>query len=228
MKLYPKNYRPDIDGLRALAILAVVIFHAFPNKLPGGFIGVDIFFVISGFLISNHILKDLELGKFSFFDFYSRRISRIFPALLLMLTVLLAFSWFFLMPDDYASLGKNTVAGIAFVSNFTSLHDSGYFDASSLQKPLLHLWSLGIEEQFYILWPILLFLVRKIKNGPFIMTVFLFVPSFLFNIYLVKNNQSSAFYLPFTRFWELLIGCFLGVRNVSNKPKDFFLFWGWV
>ena len=143
------SYRPDIDGLRAIAVLLVVFHHAFPKLLPSGFIGVDLFFVISGFLITTIIFKSLEHGSFSFLDFYARRIKRIFPALGLVLVACLAYGWFTLLPTDYKQLGKHTLAGAAFVSNFVLWNESGYFNGDSKLKPLLHLWSLGIEEQYY-------------------------------------------------------------------------------
>jgi len=144
------NYRPDIDGLRAIAILCVVGFHAFPTQLQGGFVGVDIFFVISGYLISTIIYNEVEKDSFSFRQFYFRRIKRIFPALLLVLSVTWLFGWFVLYPDEFKQLGKHVVGGLTFVSNFVLLIEMGYFDNASETKPLLHLWSLGIEEQFYI------------------------------------------------------------------------------
>jgi peptidoglycan/LPS O-acetylase OafA/YrhL len=157
---HPK-YRADIDGLRAIAVLSVVAFHAFPGSLRGGFIGVDVFFVISGFLISTIVFENLDSGTFSFATFYSRRIRRIFPALFLVLLASLAFGWFALLADEYAQLGKHVAAGTGFVSNLVLWGEAGYFDNSADTKPLLHLWSLGIEEQFYILWPLLLWLASR-------------------------------------------------------------------
>ncbi|ABR91569.1 Hypothetical protein mma_1707 [Janthinobacterium sp. Marseille] len=136
------KYRPDIDGLRAVAILPVVIFHAFPQYVIGGFVGVDIFFVISGFLISSIIIKEINEGKFTFQQFYARRIKRIFPALILILTTCLAAGWIALMPNEFDSLGKHVLSGAGFVSNFVLLSELGYFDSAAEFKPLLHLWSL--------------------------------------------------------------------------------------
>lgn len=157
---HPK-YRPDIDGLRAVAIVSVIAFHAFPGRMPGGFIGVDIFFVISGFLISTIIFSSLERDRFSLEEFYIRRIRRIFPALILVLLACLVFGWFVLLKDAYAQLGKHTAAGAGFIQNFVLWRESGYFDTDAETKPLLHLWSLAIEEQFYIFWPLLLAFVWK-------------------------------------------------------------------
>src|SRR4051794_14346546 len=147
-------YRRDIDGLRAFAVLAVVTFHAFPWLMPGGFVGVDVFFVISGYLISGLISQRLAEGRFTFTDFYARRIKRIFPALIVVLVACYAFGWLTLLPVEFAALGKHIAAGMGFVSNFALWREAGYFDASAATKPLLHLWSLGIEEQFYLVWPL--------------------------------------------------------------------------
>jgi peptidoglycan/LPS O-acetylase OafA/YrhL len=176
---HPK-YRADIDGLRAIAVLSVVCFHAFPVRLKGGFIGVDIFFVISGYLISTIIFDNLERDSFSFVEFYSRRIKRIFPALLLVLIACLAFGWFALLADEYKQLGKHIAAGAGFVSNFVFWNESGYFDNAAETKPLLHLWTLGIEEQFYIIWPLLLWAAWKRKFNLLTITLVIAIISFLF------------------------------------------------
>ena len=152
------KYRPDIDGLRAVAVLLVVIFHAFPELKGGGFIGVDVFFVISGFLITGIIVNDLERGRFSFKGFYARRIKRIYPALLVVLLVCFVSGWYLLLPDEFESLGKHIAGGAGFVANLVLWGESGYFDLQTALKPLLHLWSLGVEEQFYFLWPLILYL----------------------------------------------------------------------
>ena len=168
--IHPK-YRPDIDGLRAVAILLVVMFHAFPNLVPGGFIGVDVFFVISGFLISTIVISNLEKNSFSFLEFYSRRIKRIFPALILVLVTCFTFGWFALLSDEYAMLGKATAAGAAFVANFLFRQDSVYFAGAAIMKPLLHLWSLGVEEQFYIVWPLLVWALWKARFNFLVFTL---------------------------------------------------------
>src|SRR3954470_7116910 len=157
------TYRPDVDGLRAVAVVSVVLFHAFPAAAPGGFAGVDLFFVISGFLISGIILSDLGKGSFTIADFYRRRVRRIFPALILVLAACLAIGWRVLLPDEFRQLGKHIAAGAGFVSNLALWRESGYFDKAAETKPLLHLWSLGIEEQFYLFWPPLLVLAWKRK-----------------------------------------------------------------
>nr|AAM22599.1 O-antigen acetylase [Vibrio cholerae O37] len=150
------NYRPDIDGLRALAVLSVVLYHAFPSYLQGGFVGVDIFFVISGFLITSILLKELNNDDFKFSDFYLRRFNRIFPSLIVVLIFSFFIGWFIYLPKEFEQLSKHILGGVFFVSNFILLGEVGYFDAAAETKPLLHLWSLGIEEQFYIVWPFLL------------------------------------------------------------------------
>lgn len=199
-------YRPDIDGLRAVAVLSVVAFHAAPNFLTGGFVGVDVFFVISGYLISRIIFESLERGAFSFREFYCRRINRIFPALLFVLLATYAIGWFTLLADEFKMLGKHTAAGAGFASNIVLLTEAGYFDASADTKPLLHLWSLGIEEQFYLMWPVALLLAWKRKYGLLALTVIAAVVSFYLNIRGVKSVPVETFFLPHTRFWELLCG----------------------
>lgn len=199
-------YRPDIDGLRALAVLAVVVFHAFPEFLPGGFVGVDVFFVISGFLISTILFKSLDAGTFSFRTFYARRIRRIFPALLLVLAASCALGWLALLADEYRLLGKHVAAGAGFVSNFALLREAGYFDVSAETKPLLHLWSLGVEEQFYIVWPLLVWLAWRRRIGLFWLVALLAAISFALNLAGTWGDAASTFYSPHTRFWELLCG----------------------
>ncbi|HEY6456412.1 MAG TPA: acyltransferase family protein [Steroidobacteraceae bacterium] len=210
-------YRPDIDGLRAIAVLAVLLYHAFPACLPGGFVGVDIFFVISGFLISGIIFDGLEKGTFSFVEFYSRRIRRIFPALALVCAACLIFGWFALLPDEYRQLGTHVAGGAGFLSNFVLLRESGYFDIDAKLKPLLHLWSLGIEEQYYLVWPAALFLCRSRRRATALLLVLVGGVSFALNLYYTSRDPSLAYYLPFTRFWELMIGSALAfaARNAT-------------
>ena len=215
---HPK-YRPDIDGLRAMAILVVIIFHAFPKEMPGGFIGVDIFFAISGFLISTIIFSSLERDSFSLVEFYVRRVRRIFPALILVLVSCLVFGWFVLFVDEYKQLGKHTAAATSFIQNFTLWSESGYFDNLAETKPLLHLWSLAIEEQFYIFWPLLLAFVWK-RHWSFLrLTAIITALSFATNIYLIfAEHTTAAFYLPFSRFWELMVGGVLAYF-VLHRPQ---------
>jgi peptidoglycan/LPS O-acetylase OafA/YrhL len=200
------SYRRDIDGLRAIAVLSVVLFHAFPSALRGGFIGVDIFFVISGFLISSIVLKELGQGHFSFAGFYARRVKRIFPALILVMGASLAFGWFALFPDEYQQLGKHVVGGAGFSANFFYWAQIGYFDTAAETKPLLHLWSLGIEEQFYIFWPAVLLLAWKRRANLLTVTAGLALLSFLVNLGGIAHHASATFYSPASRAWELLLG----------------------
>lgn len=205
---HPK-YRADIDGLRAVAILSVVCFHAFPNWVKGGFIGVDIFFVISGFLISTIMIGSLERNSFSFVEFYIRRVKRIFPALLLVLSACFIFGWVALSAEEYKQLGKHIAGGAGFTSNFLLWNESGYFDSAAETKPLLHLWSLGVEEQFYIIWPLLLWFAWKWRSNLLLIAIVVGLLSFAWNIYEVRNDLSAAFYSPQTRFWELMAGSVL-------------------
>ena len=218
--LHPK-YRPDIDGLRALAVLAVIGFHAFPELIPGGFIGVDVFFVISGFLISTILFENLAAQSFSFLDFYSRRIRRIFPALILVLVSCYLVGWFVLLPDEYSQLGKHMAGGAGFIQNWLLWGESGYFDNVAETKPLLHLWSLGIEEQFYIIWPILLWLAYRLRLNLLTLTILTGLISFALNIHgiSVKQDLVATFYSPQTRFWELAIGAVLAYLLLYPSPR---------
>jgi peptidoglycan/LPS O-acetylase OafA/YrhL len=203
------KYRPDIDGLRAVAVLAVIGFHAFPDRVRGGFVGVDVFFVISGYLITTILLASLAAGRFSFAEFYGRRIRRIFPALLLVLCACYAFGWFALWPDEYAQLGRHIAASAGFVTNFALWGESGYFDNAAETKPLLHLWSLGVEEQFYIVWPLLLWAAWKLRISLAAAIALTAAASFAAGIVVTGRDPVAAFYAPHTRFWELLIGAAL-------------------
>jgi len=203
------TYRPDIDGLRAVAVVSVVGFHAFPEWVTGGFIGVDIFFVISGYLISTIIMSGLARDNFSFVEFYSRRIRRIFPALLIVLAACFAIGWFVLFSDEYMQLGTHLVGGAGFVSNLILWRESNYFDNAAYTKPLLHLWSLGVEEQFYVVWPLLLWIASKRRANLGAITVAIIAASFALNVYQSGGDPTGAFYSPLTRFWELMIGSLL-------------------
>jgi peptidoglycan/LPS O-acetylase OafA/YrhL len=225
-------YRPDIDGLRAVAVLAVVAFHAFPRSIKGGFIGVDIFFVISGFLISTIILLGLEHNTYSFVDFYARRVRRIFPALVLVLVACFAFGRSVLFVGEYQQLGKHITAGAGFLSNFVLWSESGYFEEATETKPLLHLWSLGIEEQYYLVWPILLWAAWKWRNsiGPVIAGTVLV--SFAYNLYAARTDAVADFYSPQTRFWELLAGsllAYMSLRGIklSSRASAFLDSWSY-
>ncbi|WP_201189205.1 acyltransferase family protein [Pseudomonas fluorescens] len=216
---HPK-YRPDIDGLRAVAVLLVVGYHAFPGWVPGGFIGVDVFFVISGYLISTIIYGSLEHQKFRFTEFYARRIRRIFPALLLVLISCYAFGWFSLPTGEYKQLGKHIAGSASFASNLVLWKESGYFDTAAELKPLLHMWSLGIEEQFYIVWPIILWSAWRMRLNILTLTVILLGASFALNIINIESNPSSTFYFPQTRAWELLSGSVLAYLVLRHSEQS--------
>lgn len=213
------TYRADIDGLRAIAVLSVILFHAFPGWLHGGFAGVDVFFVISGFLISGIILQELRQGNLRFSGFYARRIRRIFPALITVLTAVCAAGWFLLTPDEYEQLGKHIAAGAGFVGNFTLCGEAGYFDSAAELKPLLHLWSLAIEEQFYLVYPFMLWIVYRVKFNPLAAIVLLFLLSFGINIAQVTAHPETTFFYPHTRFWELWVGAILASINLFYREK---------
>lgn len=211
-------YRPDIDGLRAVAVLSVVAFHA-TKRISGGFVGVDVFFVISGYLISSIIYTSLQNGTFSFADFYARRIKRIFPALILVLFTSWVLGWFLLEPTSYVLLGKHIVASAAFASNILLWTESGYFDSAASFKPLLHLWSLGIEEQFYLLLPVLLFLLWKREKNIGHWIAILLGLSFAINVTSISQSPVANFYLPFSRFWELLTGVALAYVSLNHRTR---------
>lgn len=202
-------YRAEIDGLRAFAVLSVVIYHAFPARLTGGFTGVDVFFVISGYLITAQIFTNLDEGKFSFLDFFQRRIRRIFPALILVMASSLIFGWFALVSEEFQQLGKHVASGAAFIVNFILVGESGYFDTAADTKPMLHLWSLAVEEQFYLIWPAVLWLAWRRRFSLIWITVLVAVASFYFNLRFVESNLTETFFWPFGRFWEMLSGSVL-------------------
>jgi peptidoglycan/LPS O-acetylase OafA/YrhL len=217
------NYRRDIDGLRAVAVIGVLVCHAFPTLLPGGFVGVDIFFIISGFLISSIIFAALATKSFSFFNFYAKRIKRIFPPLAVVLIASLVAGWFVLLPDEYALLGKHAAYAVGFVLNIVLSKETGYFDAAAATKPLLHLWSLCIEEQFYILWPFVLFLGWRFRKRLPILLALAFVGSFYSNVVHSATAPSAAFFLAQNRSWELLLGSLLAYYStvVEDLPASY-------
>ena len=203
------RYRSDVDGLRAVAVMLVVNFHGFPDAMPGGFIGVDIFFVISGFLITSIIARELSADRFSLITFYNRRVRRIFPALIVVLCTVLVLGWLWMLPAPYAALSRDVAASAAFAANIALLLQSGYFDIESAKKPLLHLWSLGIEEQFYLFWPLILMLAARLRWRLLWVAAAIGAASFLLNVALIRSDPVATFYLPFTRACELLAGAAL-------------------
>ncbi len=200
------TYRADIDGLRALSVVLIVLFHAHDAWMPGGFIGVDIFFVISGYLITQILLREHLAGQFSILHFYARRVRRIFPALIVMLAAVLGAGWFLLLPEEYKQVGKHTGGAAIFFSNFMLKKESGYFDTVSELKPLLHLWSLAVEEQFYLLWPWALWLALKAKRFGWAALCVLTAASLLYSILRTPLSPENCFFLLPARFWELALG----------------------
>lgn len=217
-KLYSSKYRPDIDGLRAVAVTSVVVFHAFPSWLPGGFVGVDIFFVISGYLISSIIIGDLEKRRFSLRHFYDRRVRRIFPALITVLMATLLIGGVVLFTPEFHLLASHVASSALFVENFKLWSESGYFDVASHKKPLLHLWSLAIEEQFYIFWPLLMYFTRGRHARFFAMLAVLGLASLAINIFDIHRDPAAAYYSPLGRFWELMVGALLAYLTV-HRPQ---------
>lgn len=206
------TYRADVDGLRAVAILIVVAFHAFPDMFPGGFIGVDVFFVISGYLITSILRHEMQTSQWSLVSFYARRILRIFPALILVLFACLVVGWHTLLAPEYMQLGKHLGLGTLFLSNIGLWWEAGYFDKVSEAKPLLHLWSLAIEEQFYIVWPIVLWVVLRFRLSAARIVSTLGVFSLLLSAWWVWTDPTQAFYSPLSRAWELLAGAYLALN----------------
>ncbi len=211
------SYRADIDGLRGVAVLAVIGFHAASQFVPGGFVGVDVFFVISGFLISTQLFQHLQAGTFSLRDFYARRIRRIFPALIVVLLACGAFGWYALVQDEFSALQKHLAASASFTNNIVLWREEGYFDAPSSRKPLLHLWSLGVEEQFYLIWPALVALCWKRGFNLATAAAGIVFVSFLFNIVWTRHDAAAAFYLPHTRLWQLLLGGTLAAASCFHR-----------
>jgi peptidoglycan/LPS O-acetylase OafA/YrhL len=212
--------------MRAFAVLAVIAFHALPAKLPGGFTGVDVFFVISGFLISSLILDQQQKGSFSLADFYGRRIRRLMPALLTVLAGTFVAGWFILLPREFSDLDRLILSGVFFVPNIQLWSQAGYFAGNADTRPLLHLWSLGVEEQFYLFWPWVLILSRK--SLPWILGL-LAVVSFVSGIVFINRYPDAVFYLPMSRLWELLAGAFLAWRasRYTDLPVGAFGFSVW-
>ncbi len=208
------KYRRDIDGLRALAVIPVVLFHAGYSQVSGGFVGVDVFFVISGYLISSILIREMDAGSFTFTGFYERRVRRIVPALLSVLFATLVAGYFVLLPEEYVNLGKAAAAALGFVPNvYYWSTSSTYFGIDVAILPLLHTWSLGIEEQFYIFFPLLLLALRRVNRRWWLPVafVFLFALSLWANLRLTGEEPRFSFYMLPTRAWELLAGVLLSL-----------------
>jgi peptidoglycan/LPS O-acetylase OafA/YrhL len=227
------NYRKEIDGLRALALTFIVLYHANFQIFKGGYIGVDIFFVISGYLITSIILNDLINGNFSFVKFYERRARRILPALFLVLLICATFAWFWQLPGEMKEFNRSLVASILFVSNITFWQDVGYFDTTSNNKLLVHTWSLSIEEQFYLLFPLFLFLTwKKYKLKSIFFLFLILLLSLSLSQFVKYQNEMASFYLLPFRVWELLIGSlvsyYLNRFKHTNFNKLINEFGGWI
>jgi peptidoglycan/LPS O-acetylase OafA/YrhL len=219
------EYRRDIEGLRAVAVVPIVLFHAGIERLSGGFLGVDVFFVISGFLITTLITEDISSGSFSLLRFYSRRAIRILPALLLMLAMTVAAGAVFLFPAAVDRLGKSAAAAAAFVSNIYFWRNADYFAPSADLQVFLHTWSLGVEEQYYIFYPLFLIVLTRLNKGLRWGVAGLTIFSFLISFVLVASGRDkSAFYLLPPRMWELSVGGLVAIgafpRHFSQPVKD--------
>ena len=212
------DFRTDINGLRALAVVSVVAFHADRAWLPGGFVGVDIFFVISGFLISRIILAECAAGRFSLAMFYAKRAKRILPALLAVVSFVWIVGWWRTAPTQFRDIGGDLLGNSYFTVNFWLMRLAGvggYFGADTAAKPLLHLWSLSIEEQFYLVWSVLLLTLFKLNERLVpVVILSIFAASFVFSIVLTQSDPIGAFYLPWTRAWELALGALIAYREV--------------
>ena len=202
------KFRKDINGLRAIAVIGVLLFHFNASWMPGGFAGVDVFFVISGFLMTGIIFRGIEQEKFSILNFYVARANRIIPALVLLCLVLMVFGWFYLTPFDYKVLGKHVASSVGFLSNIIYWMESGYFDTSSLEKWLLHTWTLSVEWQFYIIYPLILVAMRKFLSIRTMKLTILvaMVLGFAFCVFATYRWPNASYFLLPTRAWEMLIG----------------------
>ncbi len=210
------SYRADIDGLRAIAVLAVLAFHVSPDLLPGGFLGVDVFFLLSGYLISMIVLREQADGRFRFVTFYGRRVRRLFPALAIVLLSVLGAGYFALFADEYERLARHSFYAIAFLLNFRLMDEAGYFDVASHAKPFLHLWSLSVEEQFYLFWPVLLIALRRLRVNVGVAVVVLGTCSLTFAVLLAERRPDALYFHPLARAWELLVGCALAWWHFSR------------
>ena len=214
------DYRPDIDGLRAISVLSVILFHVEKSLIPGGFVGVDIFFVISGFLISRNIIQNIDRGRFSLYEFYVRRIRRIIPAMTVVVAATLMFSYLLMIPEETVTTSKSAVWSLGSAANiyFWLNQDTSYFATDSRELPLLHLWSLGVEEQFYLLWPVVLILFyshRRAKTFVIVAAICAAVSFFLGDI-AFDISPSFVYYMLPTRSGELLLGAIVAVL-VENR-----------
>src|SRR5580704_2760991 len=211
------KYRSDVDGLRAIAVIPVVLFHAGMVRVSGGYVGVDVFFVISGYLITTILLEDIRRERFSIATFYERRARRILPALFTVLFFASLIAYKLLLPNDARDYGRSLIATLGFVSNIELSRQMGYFAAPAEMKPLLHMWSLAVEEQFYIIYPLFLFLVTRYFRKRYAIAIgSVLVLSLVYGIARTETQAATSFFLPTTRAWELLIG---GMLAIQSLPK---------
>ncbi|MEX1233357.1 MAG: acyltransferase, partial [Roseovarius sp.] len=201
------RYRPEIDGLRAVAVVPVILFHAGFSAFEGGYVGVDVFFVISGYLITTILISEREAGTYSLLDFYERRARRILPALFLVLLVTIPFAWRWLAPDPFEDYARSQAFAALFLSNIHFLEKSSYYDIGSALRPLLHTWSLAVEEQFYLLFPLVLLPLGAFARGKF-MVAFLILSALSLAVaeWGWRSYPDENFYFTFSRLWELLAG----------------------
>src|SRR5258708_7906370 len=211
------HYRADIDGLRAVAVLLVFAYHLGTARVRGGFVGVDVFFVISGYLIGSIILSEIDSGKFSLLSFYERRVRRILPALFVALAVCAVLAYKFFLPAELDEFAKSFLAATFSFSNVFFYHQAGYFEGPAAMKPLLHTWSLAVEEQFYIFLPLFLLAVRRYSlavRRNIVMAVT--ICSFIISAWGAFKNPDATFYLAHTRAWELLLGTLLALDFIPH------------
>jgi len=224
------RYRPEIDGLRAIAVIPVILFHAGFDLFSGGFIGVDVFFVISGFLITSILISEIDEGNFSLARFYERRARRILPALFTMMAVCLPFAWLWLTPDDMKDFSESLIAVSFFSSNFLFWQESGYFDTATELKPLIHTWSLAVEEQYYVFFPLfLMFMWKRSRYRTKIILAIIGVVSLVLAQWGSRNSPIPTFFLLPTRGWELLMGSFVAFylsAKESQKGNQYLSFLG--
>jgi peptidoglycan/LPS O-acetylase OafA/YrhL len=212
------GYRPDVDGLRALAVLTVILCHA-GLGCPGGFVGVDVFFVISGFLITSLLSREISEGQFSLVAFWERRIRRIFPTIFVVVLATLIAGWFLYLPEDFLTLGKSALAQTVLLANVFFFRKTGYFEDAADTHPLLHTWSLAVEEQFYLLFPLLLFFLTRCGRKSLVGGIaFLGVGSFALSVVGSYSHPAATFYLLPSRAWELMMGALLAVLPDGRKP----------
>ncbi|MCV5751600.1 acyltransferase [Escherichia coli] len=226
------KFRHDINGLRAIAVMAVVLFHFNPSMLPGGFIGVDVFFVISGFLMTSIIVGGINNNSFNIAKFYCARANRIIPALSVLCITLLIFGWFNLTPSDYKMLAKHAASSVAFISNIIYMGETGYFDASSHEKWLLHTWSLSVEWQFYIFYPLLIILLKRFISLESIKKTMIlaFIVSLSIAIYSSLNHSTIGYYFLPMRAWEMILGgiAYLYPLKATDKKKTLICYTGMI